>query len=511
MRADSAYTLADPEFYEDASRHRGSSTFEEIVRRHLPAAGWETNRQTIWLHVRRPEVALPQQGFKIHVSSTPECATAVLARMVALCVQHGVCFKCAATPAIHDMLNSKPYGRGGAGKFMTIYPVDRAAFVDLIERFHEATGHEPFKGPYILSDRRYKDSPILYYRYGGIRPPRRLELDGTFSSHLTAPDGTATADERLGYFRLPPWVDDPFGGSREIEAPSGLVLGERFVVESMISVTNRGGVYIGTDTHTGDSVIIKEARPYVNRSVRAGRVVDSTTLLEHEHHVLTRIAATGCAPRPIALFDEWEHKFLVEERIDGVSLHRWTPLMENLVLPYILRDGVLLAFLPKFHCIAAALFGVVDRIHAEGVLIGDLSHGNIIVTPDLARVTLIDLETAIIEDEDDGLIAFAGAWATPGFASRERRDGRRITRRDDHYALGMALFGLFVGGLQFFDLHADALPRFLARLRALGVPADIAAAIEALWAGRADEARTLLLASAERASVNTLGDLTCVS
>lgn len=55
-----------------------------------------------------------------------------------------------------------------SGKFITIYPRDEDHFVKLVARFHEAT--KEFKGPRVLSDRRYPRSSVLHYRYGTFRP-----------------------------------------------------------------------------------------------------------------------------------------------------------------------------------------------------------------------------------------------------------------------------------------------------------------------------------------------------
>ena len=73
-------------------------------------------------------------------------------------------------------MNSKRWARQGAGKFITIYPFDEDQFVSVIEQLHQAT--RQFEGPYILSDRRYKDSKVVFYRYGGMSPFKVLNIKG---------------------------------------------------------------------------------------------------------------------------------------------------------------------------------------------------------------------------------------------------------------------------------------------------------------------------------------------
>ena len=61
------------------------------------------------------------------------------------------------------------YSKGGdrilTGKFITIYP-NEGEFIPLLDELHSALSNQP-RGPYILTDKRWKNGNV-YYRYGGL-------------------------------------------------------------------------------------------------------------------------------------------------------------------------------------------------------------------------------------------------------------------------------------------------------------------------------------------------------
>lgn len=491
MDPDFVFTFAHPEYYEELSRFSVTPEYEDRVRQSVPAE-WEVGRSSVWLYANNPAATLPTQGFKIHVSSILKFALPVLDAIVPVCVDQGTSFKLAAGPALLALLNSKPYDRGGSGKFMTIYPPDEPTFVKLIKALHAATANTPFVGPYILTDRRYADSRILFYRYGGIMPRYRLSVDGSRHGVLEAPDGSVVRDQRLPCFQLPGWVTDPFGPPPQRDSGATATLGGRFAVHSMISISNRGGVYSGVDNDSGMPVVIKEARPFVNRMVAKGKALDGTDLLRNEHRILSAIAHLGHTPRPVAIFDEWEHTFLVQERVQAMGLRRFLAHTDNIMLPHILRDGVLRNFMPKFEALARGLIDAVERIHEAGVVLGDLSVTNVMVEHDTLRVTLIDLESAGFVEHDRDFLECSQYWYTPAFARPGRETTAGVTFDDDLYALGMILYNMLAADMGFFYLKPEGRALFLDKLVGLGIPTSARELITRLLEGQLAEARIAL-------------------
>ncbi len=485
------YTLAHPEFYERLSRYAAQPEFRSRIAAHL-CDGWTLTESEMWLHVRHPESVLRRQGFKIHVSATPDDALALLDIVTPICIASRTSFKCARDLRLLGILTAKGYSRGGAGKFITIYPSDDDAFFALLEALYVATIDTGLRGQYILSDRRYKDSSILHYRYGGIVPPERVRIDGSFETVLENPAGLGIVDVRRPYFSLPDWVADPFPDDESAAAGDSTIVGERFRVDGVLASSNRGGVYYGVDQSDGTRVVLKEARPFVGRVRRGEHVIDSSDLLEHEFDMLRRLEPLACAPRAIALVREWEHLFLIQERLDGRVLRNFASQHENLAVAYLRRRHVLEQFLPRLIYIGLQLVDIVERIHAIGVVIGDLSTTNVMVDPATLRLSLIDVESATALGENRAFERFAKDWATPGFARPGRRERPGLSPADDYYALGMVLYNVLMPTSNFFSLKPEAESGFLDELVGCGLPVGVRSAIQALLDGRSAQARDAL-------------------
>ena len=488
--SDNAYLIASKQWYETPALASVRSDFQDEVRSHLPESGWQVRRNDIWLHVGRFVDQIPEQGFKIHVSSIPDCAKDLLGLVTRACVARDISFKCAAGPELLAYQNGKNRDRGGGGKFITIYPQSHEVFLNLLETLYEETAGKDFVGQYILSDRRYRDSQVLYYRYGGMRPRRRLMSDGLKATMLMGPDGSETEDVRQAFFSLPPWVEDPFEESEEED--DGSVIGGSFEVTAMISASNRGGVYEATDLETGSTVVIKEARLHVHRTTRGTATIDSHLLLEHEYDVLRHLEGLDSTVRPIKLFREWEHLFMAEAKVRGVMLRTAAGQARHLWLPYA-RNGMSFDNIqPKFHRLGESLLNAVEAIHARGVIISDLSANNVMVDPDSWDVRLIDFEAAIRVGKDEHMMPALSRWTTPGYVRKQRITSGVWNFEDDYYAASRVLLNTLVptGGLS--DLNPDCHATFIGFLLDLGVPEWVADLIEALVVGDVSSARAAL-------------------
>ncbi|MCX4803168.1 hypothetical protein OG594_16160 [Streptomyces sp. NBC_01214] len=521
MAAHHLFGLVDDRHYEPLSRRAITPHYRDALQRLLPDT-WVLERGDVWLHARmvagvagvagtsgvpRRTAPPPTQGFKIHVSSAPAHAVRLFDLVVPVCAENGVEFKTAADPVMLGVINSKTQERGFSGKFMTIYPPDEDVFVGLIETLYRRTVDEAVEGPYVLSDRRYRDSKVLFYRYGGFRPPRRLNIDGTQSTFLVSPDGTYVADERLPYFRLPPWVRDPFAEEPASEPtaeptaepavdstgePAATLRDGRYRIEGALTFSNAGGVYHGTDGVTRKPVVVKEARRLTNCWTSGDRTVDSVDMLRHEYDVLRRLEGLEFVPSPVDLFQEWEHTFLVEERVHGIAFHDFWAQDDVILAPYIRREGRVERFVPRFREVVGRLIHMIQEVHARGVVLGDLSPNNILIDAETLRMWFIDFESAVHEDDEAALLAYGTRWGTPGFLHPDRASRDRLLPCDDWYAAAMLLYSSVVPATAFFALNPRAQDLFLDELVALGVPARVRSVVSCLTAGRVDEAKSVL-------------------
>ena len=384
-------------------------------------------------------------------------------------------------------VNSKRWGRGSSGKFITIYPPNSDSFGTLIEELGSETAG--FVGPYILSDRRYRDSHVVFYRYGGFRQTQSLNVDGTMTPIIFDPNGDPLPDERLPYFKVPPWVTDPLGDWPGNDAPNSTLLNGRFKVEKVLSFSNAGGVYAGRDVVTAASIVLKEARPLTSCWPRQGELFDSVAALEREFQLLERLRDLDCVPTPIALFTEWEHSFLAEEFVDGTRLGD-VRLTDGLSLVEILSDQQRLTeFQQFFSAIAVGLIDAVASIHEQGVILGDVSPNNILFHSIGPKIAIIDLESAFASDEGEEVERYVSGLYTGGFRRAEAARSGRMTPEDDYRAVGMVLYSLLLPVQSLFEFEPTAVNVLLERLMQLGLRAPMAQIIQYLLHGEVLQAR----------------------
>ena len=294
------FLVAREDFFESLEHYSVNiDDFYSGVKAILPR-GWECRHSGAWFGCGPTGAARPLQGWKLHVSATLGNARAVLDAASIVLVALEVPFKFALDRRILAKMNGRNWSRGGSGKFITAYPKNVDEFRCAAERLVAATGS--YTGPYILSDRRVPGSKVVSYRYGGFARRRDLRLEGDFTAYVLAPDGTHVADVREPRFVVPPWTSDPYPQEADSDEDDALRDG-RYEIKSVLSFSNAGGVYAAFDRHTGEEVVIKEARPDV---AIGAEDYDAVASLQKEFRILNRLAGTGVAPEPIELFQEWQ-------------------------------------------------------------------------------------------------------------------------------------------------------------------------------------------------------------
>ncbi|QIS12408.1 class IV lanthionine synthetase LanL [Nocardia arthritidis] len=396
------------------------SPLVDLAVNHLSRqSDWRLWTDDFWCHLDPDRYRRPRQGWKLHISATTGSAVAVLDRVLGVVLDAGCICKFAASLDGVRKLNSADYPRGGAGKFITIYPADDDQLRALAARLHEVTAG--FAGPTILSDRPYAAGSLVHYRYGAFVAEETLGSDGGYLAVVTAPDASLVEDRRDAWFAPPPWALDPFEPTR----PSGgmvecVLLANRFEVRRAIAHANKGGVFEATDRLTGAEVIIKQARAGVGDGPHGWNVQDAR---RNEARMLELLAHSGVTPRLHALFEQEGDLFLVEELIAGTTLFEWRRR----------QYGV-----PDWRAIALRLTAAIAAVHAENVVLSDLSASNVMVRPD-GTVVLIDLEFA----RGPGDTPMSG-W-TPDCAAPEQVSGAPASPAADMHALGAIFFLLCTG------------------------------------------------------------------
>ncbi len=422
-----AFCLADRWFYDSPVVTRGDDVDFDIAERPTPE-GWERLILDDWLVYLPPDVELPAQGWKIHVSACLDNADKVLATVWDYCVEHRVAFKFVRSLQLFLLRNVKYADRGSSGKLVTIYPADEGELESICGQLGALL--EGQAGPYILSDLRWGDGP-LYVRYGGFAERYCVGPNGEQQLAIADPDGTLVPDERGPVFRPPAWVTlpaclEPHRAARNQATVEDLP----YRIEQALHFSNGGGVYRGVELRTGDQVVLKEARPHAGLALDGA---DAIARLRRERDVLERLAGLEVVPGIRDYFTVGDHEFLVEEFVEGSRFYDL--LVDKYPLtPPETDETALAAYTSWALDICAKIEKAVAAIHDRGIVIGDFHPSNVLVRPD-GRVVIIDLEIASDVSE-----ASQQTIADPAFMVPPDRSGFDL----DHYALACLRLSLFL-------------------------------------------------------------------
>ncbi|WP_279361519.1 class III lanthionine synthetase LanKC [Xanthomonas sacchari] len=463
---------AHPEFFVPFNKYKPKSTYRDFVDPLLPVL-WRLRRDYFWTQAVAPVSPHLTQGWKIHISCTLRDAKTVLERVTQICTDDGTEFKFASDEFIHRKLLSKSVARQSGGKFMTIYPAGVEKFESLIESLYQAL--RGINGPYILSDRQYKDSGAVFYRYGGFRAFTVRDPRGREKSMILDGDFRLMEDLRIPHFRVPEFTTDKRWGQSEEPADVAIadaLFGSEYAIESVLKFSNAGGVYAARRVTDDLSVVIKEARPHVDAEVNG---LDPLSRLRKEQRILSVLEGSGIAPRPLGWFVEWEHTFLVQEKVAGKTLREYCLDATKSLYPGSSQAEVR-TWLERSAIIGADLIEKVRLLHAKGIVFGDISTNNIMIDPESLALRFIDFEGALQVGIDENINIY-----TPGFCAPDRR-GRDVAQAsDDLYALGCVLLALLAPSSVSLDIVKDYPERVLAELMVdVGLPHAFKACIESL-------------------------------
>lgn len=420
-----SYCAVDRLFYDSLGNATDGLTF--VSGRPAPD-GWSAEPTGDWMIYAPDGGRLPQQGWKIHISAGVDNAERVLDAVWGYCVPRGLAFKFLRSPRIVLLRNSKYASRAASGKFVTVYPRDEAELELACKELDELLAGET--GPYILSDLRYGAGPV-YVRYGGFAARYCLSPDGQTVPAIADDTGTLVPDRRDPVFHVPSWVTLPDFLAPHLAARNATSTNEvPYRVEKVIHFSNGGGLYVGRDTRTDTTVVLKEARPFAG--LDAGGV-DAVARLEREAAILRRLAELPQVPRVHDEFTLGEHRFLALEFIEGSALNK------VLVDRYPLIDAdtseaTRAEYARWAQDVYTQVEAAVTAIHERGVVYGDLHLFNIMVRPD-DRIALVDFEVSSLETE-----GHRPGLRNQGFAAPRGVTGTAV----DRYALACLRLALFL-------------------------------------------------------------------
>lgn len=396
----------DKKFYRNFYEYNPTYELQKIVSNY---ANKNTNYKDgyLWTQVYFDKNKLPKQGWKIHISATTDNYKDILCIVAKICIEKEIDFKFSSDTKLFLKINSKSIGRHISGKFITVYPNNTENFYEYLELFYEYL--RDFEGPFILSDRRYKDCKVLYYRYGNFIKQSDLTYRGDKSTFLVSPSGEKIADNRASYWNLPYWVNDELYVEEEIKNKEFL-LNNKYRVIKAISFTNSGGNYLVEDIVSKKKLFMKEARKNASMD-RFGK--DAVSRLRNEYSKLNCLKQYGISPKPVDIFEEWEHVFLVEELFENVTVLGPFVTNRNPLYRKDPSEQDINNYQELLRKIWSNILKAVVKIHEEGISFNDWSSNNILINIDTFEVKIIDFEAAYFVDVEEKIFL-----STSGFVSK---------------------------------------------------------------------------------------------
>lgn len=216
----------------------------------------------------------------------------------------------------------------------------------------------------------------------------------------------------------------------------GLILGQRFKIDSHLRTGGIGTLYLAQDLHQNQWAVIKTLRLHnlgsktkalFRRFQREGKI-----LSDCEHPCIVKVIAYD-------FFDD-TLPYIALEHIDGITLRE-----------YLNRFPVGLPinrFLPLMKQFCSA----VNRIHAQGIIHRDIKPNNMMVQllDQKLRLKLLDfglilIERTIGQGAETRLTQKGQLLGTPAYMSPEQCRGEATTQESDIYNLGLIAYELLTG------------------------------------------------------------------
>ena len=331
----------------------------------------------IWVRVWMDRLDPTQRaGWKIHVSAIPSTLPEMIARALPTLDRLGLPFKVIRTPADLERMNDGRFGLTQIGKAMTLYPPNEAEALHAAQALQEALHGLP--GPHIPSDRAFHDGAPVYFRFGPYDGRMQIDALGRARRILAHPEHGDV-------------IDDTDGG--EVPPPSPALLPQsppydhlaflrdRLFIVQVLQLSAKGGAFLAVENTppVRDALFLKTAKAFTHSDL-FGR--DALWAIRREHAFLERLAGLPGIPPAGELLSGDGVVALLRPYIEG---ERWWDLWTrpDARAPHtreLLRHAL------------ESLWRVVQACHERGVLIRDLSPGNILLAGD--GPFLLDFELA---------------------------------------------------------------------------------------------------------------------
>ena len=327
---------------------------------------------------------LEEFGFKIHISATIKNYTQVFDIVSKLLERERTMYKCLSDFDKIYKNFSENESSAESGKFITIYPKNREHCVDLLEKLYQKIPCD-FQGIYILSDRKYKNSNNIFYRFGCNIVNEANLIDGLPSMY--GPDGEVWQDYQKSYFDLPKWIED----IQEPQIFEDTYMSNNYEINSIIKSSNGGNIYLANSKKYNRKVVIKECRNFVLSYIN----VEKREFREREWELSKKLIKY--IPKSLENINEWTNGYFIYEFIDGYTLKDFVDdynLYSYSSSDIIKNYSNFLTLLRIFE----KIIEVVEYFHNENIVLNDIHPDNMMITK-MLDLYFIDLENSYQSSE----------------------------------------------------------------------------------------------------------------
>lgn len=360
-------------------------------------------------------------GFKIHVSGTFKNYKTIFNKIFPYLNSKKIAYKFVNNEEdIYKTLSVFEFA-AEVGKLVTIYPSPQAVKT-ILENLYNLLPHDE-EGVYILSDRPYKNSSLLFYRYGLFQNSGNVYKDGIPT--VTSIQGEEWQDYPKTYFDLPNWISD-------IQEPQKIeesYLGNTYTVTSVLHQSGGGNVYLGKDKKYDTPIILKETRPYVLSFPN----IEKSELRVKEYDLALKLKDLGVRQiiSPIESVKEWINTYYIYHYIEGESL---TNFCKNYSIASYSRSHKRknLKLFKEFLKVVTHLLSTIVYYHENDLILNDIHPDNFIVDKE-GVLNFIDLENSYFYGEKP----FVGVKSRISLESWNFLDGKQA---DFHKIGNMILF-----------------------------------------------------------------------
>lgn len=317
---------------------------------------------------------LPHQGFKIHVSGTLKNYQNILDIVFNFCQSRKLNFKYISN-SNNIIANLSGHGTvWSSGKFITIYPSNLNEFKKSIAALYKLSSLKKLSGIDIVSDRRFKDSNVIYYRYGVIVGP-----DKTIYNPQNKEDKYEDYTKILYY--LPSWIEEPFPVNVD-DGKKSSKLFKKYIPLKAVNNKPSGSTFVVRDQEN-NKLILKNAKyGYMDESGTT-----QIQLLKKEMDNLKRLNSYTFLPTYIDNFKEDEDFFLVESFMPGENVDAFRADTRNSFISSEKRMKTIV----RYKKIVMNLLIKIHTLHKDNIFLGDISSGNVLIDMKENVVNFIDL------------------------------------------------------------------------------------------------------------------------